>query len=211
MKRTLILSTTVWLTLSVGTLLACNVAPIAYMDFSMWHYDTTADVFCVHGGHEMLAMNAGRCGGTTIPMACSFQPGIRSSDDDFSVYARLPDWQYGIRQWLWAFGDGEDYWEWLSQTPGDFGWGGSCASEGGEGTDEVSDLSEVGYAGSDDVDLNDDDPAEDDNIPDEYEDENPAWIEPAANAAENTAEHDYWETDWGNPGKQHATNKKYSD
>ena len=50
-----------------------------------------------------------------------------------------------------------------------------CNNDDGDGeTDEVSDLTEVGYAGSDDVGLNDDDPSEDDNIPDEYEDEDPA-------------------------------------
>jgi hypothetical protein len=52
---------------------------------------------------------------------------------------------------------------------------------------------------------------DDDDIPNTYESANPAWIEPAANAAENTEEGENAEYDWGSPGKQHMTLDKYDD
>ena len=79
--------------------------------------------------------------------------------------------------------------------------------DGDDTIDEVSDNSEVGYPGSDDVDLN----ADDDNIPDAYENANPEWIEPAADAAMDTEENENSSSDWGSPGKQHGTNDKYDD
>jgi len=56
-------------------------------------------------------------------------------------------------------------------------------------------------------DLDDDD----DDIPDAYESASPAWVEPAALAAENTTEGANQGSDWGSPGKMHATIGKYDD
>ena len=73
--------------------------------------------------------------------------------------------------------------------------------------DEVSDNSEVGFAGSDDVNLDTDD----DDIPNTYESATPAWFEPAALALEDTIEHANASSDWGDPGKRHATVNTYDD
>jgi len=74
-------------------------------------------------------------------------------------------------------------------------------------TDEETDNSEVGFAGSDDVNL--DNPWND--IPPAQETANPAWIEPAAYAAEVTDDNDNAASDWGSPGKQHKNNNTYDD
>lgn len=71
-------------------------------------------------------------------------------------------------------------------------------------TDEDTDLSEIGFAGSDDVDLDTDD----NDVPNSWE---PDTIEGQAGDAETIAEDTHLAQDWGNPGKQHATLKNYND
>jgi len=70
--------------------------------------------------------------------------------------------------------------------------------------DEKNDNSEVGFAGSDDVDLD----LDNDDVPNAWE---PDTIEGQARDEETIAEHTYWESDWGSDGKQHKTNQVYND
>jgi hypothetical protein len=72
--------------------------------------------------------------------------------------------------------------------------------------DERSDNSEVGFPGSDDVDL-------DTNANDVADGQgyDGLGVEVDAGRRETSSEDTYWMLDWGNPGKQHATLRKYSD
>lgn len=61
--------------------------------------------------------------------------------------------------------------------------------------------------GMDDQDLDFDN----DNVPNRYDTGIPAQVERDARSRENIKENTYWQSDWGAPGKQHKTNRKYND
>ena len=78
--------------------------------------------------------------------------------------------------------------------------------DGDSTIDERGDNSEVGFAGSDDIDL--------DMNGNEVADSlgyDGLGIETDAANRETSPEDTYWMLDWGSPGKQHATLQKYSD
>ncbi|MGI6460135.1 MAG: hypothetical protein ACOX5J_08560 [Candidatus Hydrogenedentales bacterium] len=70
--------------------------------------------------------------------------------------------------------------------------------------DQENNFGEVGFPRSDDVNLD----ADFNDVPDSWQ---PYDIEKEAEKAETIVEDTYWQADWGNPGKQHQTSKKYSD
>lgn len=112
---------------------------------------------------------------------------------------------------IWAKG-----WSWLTGYP--HAWynhytagpdgkpGAAGVDDDSDGTtDETDDNSEYGFG--DDVDLDTDH----DDIPNAYEGESPAWLEPYCQNLEQTQDNDHASADWGAPGKQHKTNNKYND
>lgn len=71
-------------------------------------------------------------------------------------------------------------------------------------TDSMLDYNEIGFAGSDDVDLD----LDDNDVPNDWE---PDTIEGQAEDQETVTEHTNEMSDWGNVGKQHFTNQNYAD
>ncbi|MCH7697127.1 MAG: hypothetical protein IIB73_12755 [Proteobacteria bacterium] len=78
--------------------------------------------------------------------------------------------------------------------------------DGDQTVDERSDNSEVGFSGSDDMDLD----VNGNDIADTLGYDG-LGLETDAGNRETSPEDTYWMLDWGNPGKQHATLRKYSD
>lgn len=108
----------------------------------------------------------------------------------------------------WSFNVGGDSSSWNHWTLGPDGQPSVAGTdEDGDGvTDEKTDNTELGFIPSDDInlDVNINDVA--DSLP--YDG---IGIELDAQIVETVHEHTHWLSDWGAPGKQHATDKKYDD